>query len=173
MNLPNKLSMLRICMIPFFVGFALQADTKFQIIAAVIFALASLTDTLDGQIARRRNLVTDFGKFIDPIADKLLTMSAFVVFVGDGRMASWMCIVIIGRELAISGFRLVAAGAGTVIAAAWSGKLKTVTQMAAILLLLLFPQWLGSTVVLYVALVMTILSGAEYLWKNRSCISNM
>lgn len=173
MNLPNKLSMLRICMIPFFVGFALQADTKFQIIAAVIFALASLTDTLDGQIARRRNLVTDFGKFIDPIADKLLTMSAFVVFVGDGRMASWMCIVIIGRELAISGFRLVAAGAGTVIAAAWSGKLKTVTQMIAILLLLLFPQWLGSTVVLYVALVMTIVSGAEYLWKNRSCISNM
>ena len=117
MNLPNKLSMLRILMIPVFMAFALNGARWAQLVAAGVFILASLTDMLDGQIARRRNLITDFGKFIDPIADKLLVMSAQVVLVGQGRLASWLCVIILAREFAVSGFRLVAASAGNVIAA--------------------------------------------------------
>jgi len=111
-NLPNKLSMLRICMIPFFVVFALMEAQWAQLLALAIFVIASLTDLLDGKIARARGLVTNFGKFIDPIADKLLVMSAMLVLVGQGRMPSWICIIMLGREFAISGFRLVAADSG-------------------------------------------------------------
>ena len=117
MNLPNKLTILRACMIPVFVVLALQTPYWAQIAAAIVFALASFTDYLDGHIARKHNLVTNFGKFMDPIADKLLVMSAFVVLVGQGRMPSWACIIVLGREFVISGFRLVAADAGRVIAA--------------------------------------------------------
>ena len=114
MNLPNKLTILRACMIPVFVVLALQTPLWAQIAAAAVFALASFTDYLDGHIARKHNLVTNFGKFMDPIADKLLVMSAFVVLVGQGRMPSWACIIVLGREFVISGFRLVAADAGRV-----------------------------------------------------------
>ena len=185
MNLPNKLSMLRICMIPFFVVFGLMTTPWAQFIALVIFVAASLTDLLDGKIARKHGLVTNFGKFIDPIADKLLVMSALVVLVEQGRMPGWVCILMLAREFAISGFRLVAAGSGKVIAAGWLGKVKTVTQMTAVIMLLLltpagdYTPFLGrfgvilSNIAVYVAAVMTVWSGVDYIIKNFSCISDM
>ena len=184
MNLPNKLSLLRICMIPFFVVFALMGAQWAQIVALLIFVIASLTDMLDGQIARKRGLVTNFGKFIDPIADKLLVMSALVVLVEQGRMPGWVCILMLAREFAISGFRLVAVDAGTVIAAGWLGKVKTVSQMAAVIaLLLLTPAGdsaplLGqagvvvANIITYAAAVMTVWSGADYIVKNFDCIKD-
>ena len=181
MNLPNRLSMLRICMIPVFVVFALMEAQWAQVVALVVFCAASLTDMLDGQIARRRGLVTNFGKFIDPIADKLLVMSALVVLVGQGRMPSWVCILMLAREFAISGFRLVAADAGKVIAAGWLGKIKTVTQMAAVILLLLLtpvsgeplcgqPGVIIADAVMYVSAAMTVWSGVDYIVRNFSLI---
>ena len=184
MNLPNKLSMLRICMIPAFVAFALVEAQWAQIVALALFIIASLTDLLDGRIARARGLVTNFGKFIDPIADKLLVMSAMLVLVGQGRMPSWICIIMLAREFAISGFRLVAADSGKVIAAGWLGKVKTVTQMTAIIMIfLLVPvsgrPFLGSfgvilaNIAMYVAAFMTLWSGIDYIAKNFSCIRDM
>ena len=184
MNLPNKLSMLRICMVPIFVIFALIDAQWAQIVALLLFCLASLTDMLDGQIARRRNLVTNFGKFIDPIADKLLVMSALVVLVGQNRMPSWICILMLAREFAISGFRLVAANSGRVIAAGWLGKVKTVTQMAAVILLLLLTPVSGApllgtigvtiaNIVMYVSAFMTVWSGIDYIARNFDCIRDM
>ena len=184
MNLPNKLSMLRICMVPIFVIFALIDAQWAQIVALLLFCLASLTDMLDGQIARRRNLVTNFGKFIDPIADKLLVMSALVVLVGQNRMPSWVCILMLAREFAISGFRLVAANSGRVIAAGWLGKVKTVTQMAAVILLLLLTPVSGApllgtigvtiaNIVMYVSAFMTVWSGIDYIARNFDCIRDM
>lgn len=184
MNLPNKLSMLRICMIPVFVIFALMEAQWAQLAALAIFVIASLTDLLDGKIARARGLVTNFGKFIDPIADKLLVMSAMLVLVGQGRMPSWVCIIMLGREFAISGFRLVAADSGKVIAAGWLGKVKTVTQMTAVILLLLLvpvtgAPLLGQTgvvlanIAMYVSAFMTLWSGVDYIVKNFSCIKDM
>lgn len=185
MNLPNKLSLLRMCMIPFFVVFGLMTAQWAQIVALVIFIVASLTDMLDGKIARKYNLVTNFGKFIDPIADKLLVMSALIVLVEQGRMPGWVCIVMLAREFLISGFRLVAADSGKVIAAGWLGKVKTVLQMAAVILLLLLTPagenapLLGNTgilianIVTYAAAAMTIWSGVDYIVKNFDCISDM
>ena len=184
MNLPNKLSMLRICMVPIFVIFALIDAQWAQIVALLLFCLASLTDMLDGQIARRHNLVTNFGKFIDPIADKLLVMSALVVLVGQNRMPSWVCILMLAREFAISGFRLVAANSGRVIAAGWLGKVKTVTQMAAVILLLLLTPVSGApllgtigvtiaNIVMYVSAFMTVWSGIDYIARTFDCIRDM
>lgn len=185
MNLPNRLSMLRVLLVPVFVALALREARWAQYAALGVFALASLTDLLDGQIARRQNLVTDFGKFIDPMADKLLVMSAQVVLVGQGRLASWLCVVMLGRELAVSGFRLVAAGQGTVIAAGWLGKIKTVTQMASIMLLLLLTPAGGEAPLLgepgvilaqtatWIAAVMTVWSGADYIVRNFHLIRDM
>lgn len=182
MNLPNKLTMLRMCMIPFFVIFALIPTLGTQIIAVLIFLAACLTDYLDGYIARSCNLVTDFGKFMDPIADKLLVMSALVVLVSQSRMPAWVCIVMLAREFIISGFRLVAAGKGTVIAAGMTGKAKTVTQMVAIVMLFLFSSASGgghgfffvlSNIVLYASAVLSIVSCVEYIYNNRSVIADM
>lgn len=184
MNLPNKLTMLRVLMIPLFVIFALIKAQWAQYVAVLIYVLACVTDTLDGRIARSRNLVTDFGKFADPIADKLLVMSALIVLVDSHRMPAWVCIVMLAREFIISGFRLVAAGGGKVIAAGRLGKLKTVFQMAAtIALMLLVPvagaPWWGTfgvvlaNVLMYIAVVLTVVSGAEYIVKNFSCIKDM
>ena len=168
MNLPNKLTILRACMIPVFVVLALQTPFWAQIAAAIVFALASFTDYLDGHIARKYNLVTNFGKFMDPIADKLLVMSAFVVLVGQGRMPSWACIIVLGREFVISGFRLVAADAGRVIAAGPLGKIKTVSQFVCIIVVLLepivFPT--GGFLSLFsmvIMVVFTIWSGVHYI----------
>ena len=180
MNLPNKLTMLRILLVPFFVVFVyFEKYPVCQVLALVLFISASITDLLDGRIARSRNLVTDFGKFMDPIADKLLVMSAFVMLVEQQRMPGWVCILMLAREFIVSGFRLVASGKGKVIAAGIWGKLKTITQMIAIPLLLLnnWPFSLLSfnlpmdTIFLWIALVMTVVSGTEYIVKNKQLFS--
>ena len=184
MNLPNKLTLLRVCMIPFFVIFAKMGSFAMQCVAVGIYAVACITDALDGHIARSRNLVTNFGKFMDPIADKLLVMSALIVLTAQGRMPDWVCILMLGREFLVSGFRLVAVESGRVIAAGPLGKLKTVVQMlATIALMLLVPvegeALLGqagvtvANILMYVALALTVVSGADYLWRNRDCIKDM
>ena len=180
MNLPNKLSMLRILMIPVFVILALMNAPAAQYAAVGVFVLAAITDALDGHIARKNGLVTNFGKFIDPIADKLLVMSALIVLVERGRMPGWVCIVMLAREFAISGFRLVAAGTGKVIAAGILGKIKTVTQMIAVIALLLTaidgvfaPLGSFADIAMYVCAFMTVWSGADYIIKNFNCIRDM
>ena len=171
MNLPNKLTVLRVLMVPFFVLFMLTdiggAANKW--IALIIFAVASLTDMLDGKIARARGLVTNFGKFMDPLADKLLVCSAMICMITTGQLAAWIVIIIIAREFIISGFRLVAADAGIVIAASYWGKFKTVAQMAMIIVLLadlggVFDM-IG-TALIWVSLVLTIVSLVDYVKKN-------
>ena len=171
MNLPNKLTLLRIILIPFFVFFLLapvDIPGK-QYIALGIFAFARLTELIDGKIARKYNLVTNFGKFMDPIADKLLVSSAMIAFVQMGLLPAWMVIIIIAREFIISGFRLVAADAGIVIAASYWGKFKTVAQMAMIIVLL--ADFGGvfdviGTALIWVSLVLTIVSLVDYVKKN-------
>ena len=166
MNLPNKLTMGRIFAIPVFIVVFLM---DYRIAAAVIFILAAVTDMLDGHIARKHNLVTNFGKLMDPLADKLLVMSALICMVEVGDVAGWMVVVILGREFIITGMRQVAAAQGIVIAAGTTGKIKTITQMIAIPLLIL-ENWpftaLGipvpfDQIFLWIALIMTIVSGAE------------
>ena len=184
MNLPNKLTMLRIAMIPVFVIFAMVNAQWAQYVALLIYILACLTDLLDGKIARKRNLVTDFGKFADPIDDKLLVMAALVILVDTGRMPGWICIVMLAREFIISGFRLVAAGGGKVIAAGQLGKLKTVFQMSSTIALMLLVPVAGApllgqfgvvvaNVLTYIAAILTIVSGVEYIAKNFDCIRDM
>ena len=174
MNLPNKLTLLRIILVPVFIVVLM---TGHYYISAVIFVVTSLTDMLDGKIARKYDLVTDFGKLMDPLADKLLVMSALICLVQLGDIPGWMAIVILGREFAITGLRTVAASSGVVIAAGWTGKIKTVLQMIAVVLILLrnWPfSYLGipmDQIVLWAAVVMTIVSGAEYIIKNRHVIS--
>lgn len=171
MNLPNKLTVLRVCMVPIFVIFMLwdNLGTTGRYIAALIFILASMTDWLDGYLARKNNLVTDFGKFMDPIADKLLVCSAMICLVEQGMLASWMVIVIIGREFIISGFRLVASDKGTVIAASYWGKFKTVFQMIMVIMLILDLGGVWNTiaqVITWIALILTVVSLVDYLKKN-------
>ena len=143
--------------------------TGHNYIAAVIFIAASLTDFFDGYLARKHDLVTNFGKIMDPLADKLLVTSALVCMVQTGVVPGWMVIVILAREFAITGLRSVAASEGVVIAAAWSGKVMTVTQMIAIILLLVDISFLHipAQIMLWVAVIMTVYSGAEYIWKSR------
>lgn len=167
-------------MIPVFVILALMNAPAAQYAAVGVFVLAAITDALDGHIARKNGLVTNFGKFIDPIADKLLVMSALIVLVERGRMPGWVCIVMLAREFAISGFRLVAAGTGKVIAAGILGKIKTVTQMIAVIALLLTaidgvfaPLGTFADVAMYVSAFMTVWSGADYIIKNFNCIRDM
>ena len=171
MNLPNKLTILRVAMIPFFVLFMLfpvmgEAD---KWIALVLFIVASLTDMLDGHIARKYNLITNFGKFMDPLADKLLVCSALICLVELGRIASWIVIVIIAREFIISGFRLIASDNGVVIAASYWGKFKTMFQMIMICLMIanLEPLQLFTDIVMWIALILTVVSLMDYLIKNK------
>ena len=171
MNLPNKLTILRVIMIPFFVFFLLSGvgGSASKWIALVIFAAASITDTLDGYIARRDNLITDFGKFMDPLADKLLVCSAMICMIPLGKLQAWFVIVIIAREFIISGFRLVAADNDIVIAASYWGKFKTVSQM--FMLILLIADRGGAfnmiaQVLIWVSLVLTIVSLIDYIAKN-------
>ena len=182
MNLPNKLTMFRVILIPFFVFFMLwpqNMDDSGSIaamyyVALAIFIAASLTDMLDGRIARKRNLITNFGKFMDPMADKLLVCSAMICLVKLNRIAAWIVIVIIAREFLISGFRLIAAENQVVIAASMWGKSKTVCQMAMIILLILNWPWLWfqvlSTIVVYAALVLTVVSLIDYFVKNKNVL---
>lgn len=176
MNLPNKLTMGRIFAIPVFIVVYLM---DYRYAAAVIFILAALTDMLDGKIARKHNLVTNFGKLMDPLADKLLVMSALICLAQTGDVEGWMVIVILGREFIITGMRQVAAAQGIVIAAGTTGKIKTITQMIAIPLLIM-ENWpfslLGfnltmDTIFLWIALAMTVISGTEYIVKNKKLFS--
>lgn len=171
MNLPNKLTVLRVIMVPFFVFFMLTdaAGDAGKWIALVIFCLASLTDMLDGKIARARNLVTNFGKFMDPLADKLLVCSAMICLIPLHKLPAWFVIVIIAREFIISGFRLVASDSGIVIAASYWGKFKTVSQMFMVIVLIadlggVFD--LIGTVLMWLALILTVVSLLDYIAKN-------
>ena len=171
MTTANKITLVRILMIPFFVVFAVLGGPKYDTIALILFCLASVTDFLDGYVARKYNQVTDFGKFVDPLADKLLVTAALVIFVERGLFAAWMVFVILAREFIITSLRNVAAAKGQVMAAAWSGKVKTTVQMIGIVVLLLdfaiLHPW--DMVVINAALVLvTLWSGADYLIRNRS-----
>ena len=176
MNLPNKLTVLRVIMVPFFVFFMLTdvggAANKW--IALVLFIVASLTDMLDGKIARKYNLVTNFGKFMDPLADKLLVCSAMICLVDLKLLPAWIVIIIIAREFIISGFRLVASDNGIVIAANYWGKFKTVSQMAMIIVLIadlggVFD--LIGQILVWLALALTIISLIDYVWTNRQVLT--
>ena len=188
MNTPNKLTLLRAVLVPvFLVCYLVEGIPHNRLAALVVFATASLTDLLDGHLARKNGLVTDFGKFMDPLADKMLVTTALIAFVGDGVLPSWAVAIIIIRELAVTSLRLIAAGKGVVIAADIFGKYKTVFQMSMIVVLLLEQSlaefealapamgayqigWLN-TALLAITLALTVLSGINYLVKNRECFS--
>ena len=177
MNLPNKLTVARVILIPFFVFFLLNESMNpyFKWVALAIFIVASLTDLLDGKIARKYNLVTDFGKFMDPLADKLLVCSAMIGLIELGRIEAWIVIVIIAREFIISGFRLIAADNGRVIAASYWGKFKTTFQMFMVILMIanigMTPFPLITQIIKWIALVLTIVSLVDYLIKNKDVMS--
>lgn len=176
MNLPNKLTTLRIILIPFFVFFLLWQggeNRTFRIISLVIFIVASLTDLLDGKIARKYNLVTNFGKFMDPLADKLLVCSALICLIELNQLPAWMVIVIISREFIISGFRLVASDNGVVIAASYWGKFKTTFQMFAVILLILDMPALSvlTTLFVWAAFALTLISLVDYIAKNYKILT--
>lgn len=170
MNLPNKLTMFRVILIPFFVLFMLVDITSAdKWIALAIFIVASLTDLLDGKIARKYNLVTNFGKFMDPLADKLLVCSALICLVELEKLPAWMVIIIIAREFIISGFRLIASDNGVVIAASYWGKFKTTFQMVMICLLIADIETIRAitNVIVWAALILTVVSLIDYLVKNK------
>ena len=181
MNLPNKLTVGRIIAVPFFI---IAYMTEHFLLALLLFALASITDLLDGKIARKYNLITNFGKIMDPLADKVLVYSAFCLMVADGTMPAWMLIVILAREFIVAGVRTVAASEGIVIAADMAGKIKTVLQMIAVPMILLYRyldplngsgfmielsgiMWTYGRIVLWASVAMTVYSGAMYIIKNK------
>lgn len=188
MNTPNKLTILRICMVPFMVLFLLVDAIPFHYLwALIVFSVASITDAIDGHLARKHNLITDFGKFLDPLADKILVISALICFVEMEACSAIVVIIIIAREFLVSALRLVAVGEGKVIAASNWGKMKTVSQMIAIIYELVFwslcsifgammPEviftWghIAGEIMLWIATVLTVISGVDYIWKNRSFI---
>ena len=173
MNLPNKLTVARIAMIPVFAVLALLPSTATDIGAAAVFALAAVTDILDGQIARSRGLVTNFGKFADPLADKMLVATAMVVLLALGRLPAWVMIVILCRDFAVDGLRFIAADKGVVIAASVWGKRKTASQMVMVLVLMLQSLFSGSWydflsgLMIGLSVALTVYSGVDYLWKGR------
>jgi len=171
MNLPNKLTMLRILLIPVFMVVLYWGFPGATWVALAIFIIASFTDLLDGKIARKYNLVTDFGKFADPLADKMLVTAAMLWFVEIGQMPAWALLIVIVREFAVSGLRMIASDKGRVIAAGWSGKVKTASTMVCICLILFgIPHWLN-LVCQGVILVTTVYSGVEYFVKNWDVFS--
>ena len=173
MKLPNKLPVLRIVLIlPFLLVLYLDVPGA-SYIALAIFIIASLTDLLDGKIARSRNLVTDFGKFADPLADKMLVVAAMLWFVENGQMPGWALLIVILREFAVSGLRMVASDQGRVIAAGWSGKVKTASTMVCIVLMFLPIPELVNNLCVAVIVVTTLWSGVEYFVKNRDCLRDM
>ncbi|MGL5640736.1 MAG: CDP-diacylglycerol--glycerol-3-phosphate 3-phosphatidyltransferase [Paraclostridium sp.] len=174
MNLPNKLTLFRIFLIPvFIIVMMLNLQNKF-LIACMIFIIASVTDAMDGHIARKYNLITDFGKFMDPLADKLLVISALTTMIEFNLVAAWMVIIIVARELTVSILRAIAAADGKVIAASSGGKLKTISQMVSIVILLLGAHTgnmvflnIGKITIL-IATLLTLYSGWEYIYKNKN-----
>lgn len=179
MNLANKITLARIVMIPIFIVLMLLDFPYHMAAAFIVFIAASLTDKLDGYLARKYNMITDFGKFMDPLADKLMVTGAFVVLIQLGRIDAWIVFVILAREFAVTGLRTLAAAQNVIIAASNYGKIKTVTQIIAIAVLLLdnYPFSLVNipidTIAVYVTLVVTILSGIDYFSKNAHVISTM
>ncbi len=185
MNLANKLTMLRIILVPFFVLFMLTDGVipHSYLWAAIIFAIASITDTADGKIARKYNMITDFGKFLDPLADKVLVVAALICFVQLGWCGAWVVVIIVAREFMVSGVRLVAAGSEKkiVIAASIWGKLKTAATMIAISAIIILhicvgfgaftvdslPVQLISDILMYISCILTVISGIKYLWDYR------
>lgn len=178
MNLPNKLTLFRIFLIPVFIIVMLLNIQNQYLIACIIFIIASITDAIDGYIARKYNLVTDFGKFMDPLADKLLVISALICMIEKGLVLGWMVIIIVARELTVSILRAIAAADGKVIAASGGGKLKTISQMIAIPLLLLGAEFENilliniGTIAILIATLLTLYSGWEYLYKNKNIFMN-
>ena len=174
MNLPNKLTVLRAIMIPFFLVFLYIEQPWSKWVALGIFIAASLTDMLDGQIARKRNLVTNFGKFMDPLADKLLVCSALIALSDMGKIPAWIIIIIISRDFIISGFRLVAAQKGVVIAAGWLGKIKTALQMVMVCFLIASIKAFRiiDIILIYASLILTIVSLIDYLYRNREVLKD-
>ncbi|MBR5111363.1 MAG: CDP-diacylglycerol--glycerol-3-phosphate 3-phosphatidyltransferase [Clostridia bacterium] len=170
MNLPNKLTLLRIALIPLCL---LLWALKLPIPAAAVFALAAVTDFFDGYIARKQNIVTVFGKFADPVADKVLVLTAMVFLCADARIPAWAVSIVAARELLVDGLRLVAAGKGNVIAAGWLGKIKTNLQYFCVIAAMVLPQghWLTFTLTVLMA-AMTLLSGWQYVWGHREIFKN-
>ena len=170
MNTANKLTMLRVALIPVFLVLLYVPVPFHRTFALVVFILASVTDFVDGYVARHYNQVTDFGKFMDPLADKVLVMAALLWFVQDGRLPAWAMLVVVAREFAVTALRLIAVERGRVIAAAWSGKIKTASTMVCICVMLVFAlPWLDALCTA-VILVTTVYSGVEYFVKNRDVI---
>ena len=173
MTTASKITLVRVVLIPVFMALLLCSggNDALRWAALAVFVIASISDFVDGYIARHYNQVTDFGKFLDPLADKLLVTACMMIFVGQGRMASWIVFVVIAREFAVTGLRLVAVGNGRVIAAAWSGKIKTSCTMVGLIAMMAFT---GSAVldmvVSIVILVTTVYSGVEYFCKNWACL---
>lgn len=173
MNIANQLTILRIVLIPFFIYFLLANQL---VVAFILFLLASFTDFLDGYLARKHHLITNFGKFMDPLADKLLITSAMICFVELGMLNSWVVIIIISREFIVSIFRAIAAAEGIVIAASWWGKAKTISQMIMVIVLLLnnYPFSLINLpvdqILIYVATILTVVSGYDYIVKNKQVL---
>jgi CDP-diacylglycerol--glycerol-3-phosphate 3-phosphatidyltransferase len=173
LNLPNALTMLRILLVPVVVVALLDETPNGDAIAAGVFALAALTDTLDGYIARHRDAVTTFGKLMDPIADKLLVAASLIALVSLDRLAAWIAMVIIAREFAVTGLRLVAAEQGVVIQASWLGKVKTILQVAAIICLIAVnPTPLGIDLLVYAAVAATVISGFDYFFGFKRMIES-
>mgnify|MGYP000856601380 FL=1 len=178
LNLPNKLTVIRIFAIPIFLFFLYVSKGIFKFLPLLIFAAAAVTDAIDGHIARRDNLITDFGKFMDPLADKLLTLSAFIAFVEIGYLSSWVVVLIISREFLVSGFRILAASKGVNIAANAWGKIKTVFQMILIIVILInYTGYFGFTNILInpliaITILLTVTSGAVYIYENIGVIKN-
>lgn len=173
MNLANKITLIRVLLVPVFMILLYSDSSYSSYYAAGIFAIASLTDTLDGYIARSRNMITTLGKFIDPLADKILVSAALVSLVDLGKIPAWVVVVVIAREFTITGFRVIAASEGITIAASPLGKFKTITQLIAIMLLLLnnFPfsniNFPLDMIMLYISLFFTVISGIDYIYKNK------
>ena len=173
MNTANKLTMLRVVLIPVFLVLLYLPIPFHRVFALVIFILASVTDFIDGYVARHYNQITDFGKFMDPLADKLLVVSAMLWFIESGQMPAWAVLIVVAREFAVTGLRLVAVDNGRVIAAGWSGKVKTASTMVCIVLMFLpIPAELNLACVAVIVLT-TIYSGVEYFVKNRDVISEI
>ena len=178
MNIPNKLTVLRVILVPVFMAFmlAIPENTAYVTVSLIIFIIASLTDTFDGYIARKNNLVTNFGKLMDPLADKVLTTAAYLGLLSMGRASSWAVMLILTREFMVSGIRLVAAGNGTVIAASVWGKAKTIFQMVSIIaaFLVMYPICPYETgifitqILVWISAVITVISGADYVAKNMA-----
>ncbi len=174
MNLPNKLSLTRVALIPVMVALMYPQTDVCNVLATIVFAVAAFTDFLDGHIARKQHIVTDFGKFVDPVADKLLVLSALIMLIQHGVMLAWVTVVILARELCVDGLRMIAVTNGQVIAAGKLGKIKTVSQIVLILWLMISRQpvmrnWISGLLTLWV-LVITLWSGIDYFVKNGSCI---